>query len=178
MRQNEKGMTLIELLAALFIFGMVVSILFSFLMMSVSMYKRVTVESQMRNQGDALYSQLITELKDAIYVQQSSDDKEIRYVKRPLDPSDTKTYIELYEMKVTPKAEGGKIEVRKAGTTEVIRTFQLGSKFTIEAGSLTEISHDLVQLNLIYARTNSGSLRKTESPKLEINSRIPLFRND
>jgi prepilin-type N-terminal cleavage/methylation domain-containing protein len=173
-RQNEKGMTLIELLAALFILGMVASILYSFMLMGVSMYKRVTVETQMRNQGDTLYSQIISELKDAIYVQQAGSDKEIRYAKRS---PDSKTYIELYEMKLLPNENtGGKIEIRKAGTAAPERVFQLGSRFTIIDGSLNEISHDRVQVKLTYARSNAGSLKAAESPKLEIDSQIPLFR--
>lgn len=179
MRPNEKGMTLIELLAALFIFGMVASILYSFMLMGVSMYKRVTVETQMRNQGDALYGQIISELKDAIYVQQvGSEDKLIRYAKRS---QDSKTYIELYEMELLPNADnGGKIEVRAAGGTAPERVFQLGSRFTISDGSLSEASpsHDRVQVKLTYARSNAGSLKAADSPKLEIDSQIPLFRSD
>jgi prepilin-type N-terminal cleavage/methylation domain-containing protein len=179
MQQNEKGMTLIELLAALFIFGMVASILYSFMLMGVSMYKRVTIETQMRNQGDSLYSQIISELKDAVYVQDEGTDKKvIRYAKKTQDP---KTYIELYEMEVFPEpASGGKIVVRKAGSTTPEKVFQLGSKFTIREGSLSESSqnHDRVQIKLEYARTNADDYKSADRPNLVIDSQIPLFRND
>jgi prepilin-type N-terminal cleavage/methylation domain-containing protein len=176
MQQNEKGMTLIELLAALLIFGMVASILFSFLLMSVSMYKRVTVESQMRSQGDSLYSQLISELKDAVYVQQVKPDSKIRYAKKS---DDLKTYIELYEMELFPdEASGGRIEVKKSGSAELLRSYQLGSKFTVSGGSLNEVSHDIVQVKLTYGRSNASQLRAADNPKLEIDSQIPLFRNE
>lgn len=176
MQPNERGMTLIELLAALFIFGMVASILYSFMLMGVSMYKRVTVETQMRNQGDALYSQIISELKDAIYVQQAGSDKMIRYAK----PNPT-AYIDLFEMELSPNENtGGKIEVRRAGSTTTERVFELGSRFTISGGSLSEVSqsHDRIQVKLTYTRSNASELKSADSPKLEIDSQIPLFRNE
>jgi prepilin-type N-terminal cleavage/methylation domain-containing protein len=176
MGKDEKGMTLIELLAALLIFGMVASILYSFLIMGVSMYKRVSVESQMRNQGDALYSQIISELKDAIYVQQLQPNTKIRYAKRSSDP---KTYIDLYEMELIPNAaSGGRIEVKRAGSPAVVRAFELASRFTINGGSLNEVGHDIVRVKLTYARSNAGTLKPSENPKLEIDSQIPLFRSD
>ncbi|TVY10418.1 PulJ/GspJ family protein [Paenibacillus cremeus] len=178
MQQNEKGMTLIEVLAALLIFSMVTTLLYSFLVMGISIYKRVTVESQMRSQGDTLYSQIISELKDAIYVQQSQPDSEIRYAKKSADP---KAYIELYVMKLIPDAvSGGRIEVRRAGASAgpPDQVFQLGSKFTIDGGSLTEVSHDLVQVRLTYIRSHSEALKVLDNPRLEIDSQIPLFRSD
>lgn len=179
MQRNEKGMTLIELLAALLIFGMVASILYSFMLMGVSMYKRVTMETQMRNQGDGLYSQIISELKEAIYVQDEGTDKKIiRYAKKNDNPN---IYIDLYEMEVKPDpAGGGKIEIREAGTNVVKSVFQLGSNFTIREGSLSEASqnHDRVQVTLEYARINADQLKLADSPKLVIDSQIPLFRND
>ncbi|MDR6549547.1 prepilin-type N-terminal cleavage/methylation domain-containing protein [Paenibacillus qinlingensis] len=179
MQRNEKGMTLIEILAALLIFGMVASILYSFMLMGVSMYKRVTMETQMRNQGDGLYSQIISELKEAIYVQDEGTDKKIiRYAKKNNDP---KMYIDLFEMEVIPDPKGGgKIEIRDAGTNAVKRVFQLGNKFTIREGSLSEASqnHDRVQVTLEYARVNSNQYKDADNPKLVIDSQIPLFRND
>ncbi|KRE93067.1 hypothetical protein ASG89_06025 [Paenibacillus sp. Soil766] len=179
MQRNEKGMTLIEILAALLIFGMVASILYSFMLMGVSMYKRVTMETQMRNQGDGLYSQIISELKEAIYVQDEGTDKKIiRYAKKNDKPD---IYIDLYEMEVIPNAtSGGKIEIRLAGTNTVTNVFQLGSNFTIREGSLSEASenHDRVQVTLEYARSNADQLKQADRPKLVIDSQIPLFRND
>lgn len=179
MERNEKGMTLIELLAALLIFGMVASILYSFMLMGISMYKRVTVETQMRNQGDGLYSQIISELKEAIYVQEEGVDKKIiRYAKKS---TDSKVYIDLFEMEVFPNpASGGRIEVRKAGSTDPEKVFQLSDKFTIREGSLSEAgpNHDRVGVMLEYARTNADQYKAAESPKLVIDSQIPLFRNE
>ncbi|MGG1515063.1 prepilin-type N-terminal cleavage/methylation domain-containing protein [Paenibacillus oryzisoli] len=179
MKRDEKGMSLIEVLAALFIFGMVATILYAFLLMGLSMYKRVTLETQMRNQGDGLYSQIISELKEAIYVQdEGADQKIIRYAKKSQDP---KAYIDLYEMEVLPQpAGGGKIEVRKVGSPVPDKVFQLGDKFTIREGSLSEVNqnHDRVQVKLEYARAGADSLRLADNPKLVIDSQIPLFRND
>ncbi|WP_127587850.1 type II secretion system protein [Paenibacillus koleovorans] len=176
LQANEKGLSLIELLAALVIFGMVASILYSFLLMGISMYKRVTVETQMRNQGDTLYSQIISELKDAIYVQQAGTDKMIRYAK-----SNPSTYIDLYEMELVPnETAGGKIVVRQAGNATPIRSFELSSRFTISDGSLNEASssHDRVQVRLTYTRANAEGLKAAERPELEIDSQIPLIRNE
>lgn len=179
MKRDEKGMSLIELLAAIMIFGMVASILYSFMLMGVSMYKRVTMETQMRNQGDGIYSQIISELKEAIYVQDEGIDKKIiRYAKK----SDrAKDYIDLFEMEIIPNPiAGGKIVIRQAGTNKVKDEFQLGSKFTISEGSLSEASqtHDRVQVKIEYARSNANQFKIADSPKLEIDSQIPLFRND
>ena len=66
--RNEKGISLIEVIVALMIMSMVITILYSFLLMGVSMYKRVIADTQMRNQGDILYSQILTELNKATIV--------------------------------------------------------------------------------------------------------------
>ena len=45
------------------------------------------METQMRNQGDGLYSQIISELKEAITVQDEGTDKKIiRYAKKMITP--------------------------------------------------------------------------------------------
>lgn len=174
--RDERGMTLIEVLTSLMILGMVASILYSFLLMGVSMYKRVTIETQLRNQGDSLYSLIISELKDAVYVEQVEDatNRTIHYVKRASDP---KVYVEQYEMTLNPNPDaGGNLVVKKITPPEMTRTFQMSSQFTISGGELVAESHNLVQVHLAYSRSNAGSLKPADRPVLEIHSQIPLFR--
>ncbi|HEX7057471.1 MAG TPA: prepilin-type N-terminal cleavage/methylation domain-containing protein [Bacilli bacterium] len=190
---NEHGLTVIELLTALLLLGMVASILYSFLLMGLSMYKRVTVETQMRNQGDALFSRIITELKDTIYVKQGSSDKEIVYVKRAVNSDgspDTENYVAKYAMAIENVDNPAILSVpygisiyhvNPDGTRgALLKKLALTNDFTIDrtASSLLMISQDMVEVKLEYGRTDSLTALAAESPDLTIDMKIPLFRID
>lgn len=170
-RRGERGLTLLEVLVALLILSMVASILYSFLLMAVSVYKRVTVETTMRNQGDALFSRIMSELSNAIYVEQLDPNTRtgIRYVK---PSADAKQYIELYEMRL----ENGKITVQPIMSASAPKTFELAPPLTISGGRLVADGHHRVIVEIDYERATSGPTREAEHPRLHIRSQIPIVR--
>ncbi|XID92592.1 prepilin-type N-terminal cleavage/methylation domain-containing protein [Paenibacillaceae bacterium WGS1546] len=192
--RNERGATLIELLTALLLFSMVAAILYSFMFMGISMYKRVSVETQMRNQADTLYSRVMTELRDAIYVKQGEpspdggvNDGEIVFVKRaaggaPINPEDPPPYIETYMLKMD---ESGMSVTAGDGAT-VLKRFELTERFKLDrtrpdgalksnSGMIAE-SHQLLDLSLRFIRADANEVARIERSSIEIQSKIPLIR--
>jgi prepilin-type N-terminal cleavage/methylation domain-containing protein len=68
---NERGLTLIEVMTSIVLFAMVTTILYSFLFMGISMYKRVAAESQLRSQVNLFYGQMLQFCESAVYVEPS-----------------------------------------------------------------------------------------------------------
>lgn len=203
---DERGMTVIEILTTLLILGMVAVIIHSFLFMGISMYKRVTEDTQLRNQGDVLFSQVISEVKDAVYamneegggtadavLDDSLDDTVtetsggsskpgVVYVKRAVDDEgkyDPKAYVSRYTMRIEHFAEEDTngIAFYKEGEEAPIKTLQLTPPFTI----------DIEQSKLTVNRNNSIGVylvyaHKDERPlaadntRFVIDTEIPLFR--
>lgn len=203
---DERGMTIIEILTTLLILGMVAVIIHSFLFMGISMYKRVTEDTQLRNQGDVLFSQVISEVKDAVYamneegsgttdaaLEDSSDDAStessggsskpgIVYVKRAVDVEgnyDPKAYVSRYTMRIEhfDEEDTNGIAFYKEGEEAPIKTLQLTPPFTI----------DMEESKLTMNRNNSIGVylvysHKDERPlaadntRFVIDTEIPLFR--
>jgi prepilin-type N-terminal cleavage/methylation domain-containing protein len=69
--RNERGLTLIEVMTSIVLFAMVTTILYSFLFMGISMYKRVAAESQLRSQVNLFYGQILQFCESAVYVEPS-----------------------------------------------------------------------------------------------------------
>lgn len=201
--RNEKGMTLVEVVVALMIMGMILTILYAFLFMGISMYKRVTVDTQMRNQGDIMFSQVITELKDAVYAKNMKDTNGqdtggIIYVKRHVDEDgnyDPKIYVDEYSMTIEDlsrltgtearyKKNNNGIVIRNAKDRTIKKTIDLSSMFTLEledannlhVSGFSATSDKMVHVRLAYRRNESRTLLPAEQSKFEINTNIPLFR--
>jgi len=189
--RNERGVTLIELLTTLILMGMVAAILYSFMFMGLSMYKRVSVETQLRNQADTMYSRIITELRDAVYVKQGIDSSEIFFVKRaksasggsPVAATTTayEKYIDVYSMRID---ETG---VMVEDENHVLKwKIVLTDKFKLEMPQEGDLpnsksvllakNNQLVDLNLKYVRADSDTIRDIENSSIQIQSKIPLFR--
>jgi prepilin-type N-terminal cleavage/methylation domain-containing protein len=178
---DQKGLSLLEMLTAILILTMVSTILYSFLLMGVSMYKRIMVETQMRNQGDALYRQIVTELKDAVYVEQRSNagagapaNTSIRYVKR----ADTaEEYIHEYVMTLQAGEHNGILQIYSNGNMAVpVKELKMTSAFTISTGSLTAIGNNRVNVDLTYKRSDEDRYAQADRTELNVNSQITLFR--
>jgi prepilin-type N-terminal cleavage/methylation domain-containing protein len=193
---DDNGMTLIELLAALVIFTMVTTILYSFLFMGISMYKRIMAESQIRSQGDAIVSQVISELNDAVYMSQGASRNEITFVKRALTPSgsfDNETYVKGYKMRIEPITSTNRYGIGvydlSDGEEKLMKRFDLASPFTFQAvvpdtqptkQALTVINNHLVEVHLVYEKLAEPKTKAAlvENPGYEIHTKIPLFRSD
>lgn len=177
---NQKGLSILEVLTAIFIFSMVVSIAYSMLFMALSIYKSVLIEGEMRSKGEALFSELIMELKDAIYVENVPADPglgerlSIAYIKRSADPE---VYLEQYRMTMIPDQGDGRsvIEVMDMQSGDLTRTFDLGHRFRIREGRLEAVGNqDAVHLLVLYGHRNVTE--KEEQKEMKIDSRIPLLR--
>lgn len=175
---NEKGLSILEVLAAMFIFGMVVSIAYSILFMSLSVYKSVLIEGEMRSKGEAVFSDMISELKDAIYVEEGTAGNQlsIKYIKRSADADQ---YLEQYEMTMVLDAAAGvgDIQIKNAESGTLVKSFDLGERFRIREGRLSASEgHNAVQLFLIYGHHNV--LQREEGKEMKIDSRISLYRTN
>lgn len=179
LHDDERGMTLIEILLALLLFSMVTVILNSFLLMGASMYKRISIESQIRNQGDALYSRIISELQDAIYAENVAGayEKEIRFVKRAENHED---YVDTYRMRIegTPGSAYGLAVYNEADLSVPIKQFNLTTNFMIDIDQSKIVSdqQNIVHIKLVYNRADQDVVSKAEAPELVIETKVPLFR--
>jgi prepilin-type N-terminal cleavage/methylation domain-containing protein len=193
---DESGMTLIEILTAMVILTMVTTILYSFLFMGISMYKRTMAEGQIRSQGDAIVSQVISELKDAVYISQGASRNEITFVKRAITESggfDNETYIRDYKMRIEPIAATNRYGIGvydlSDGEEKLTKRFDLTSPFTFQATvpdvqetqqALTVINNQLVEVHLVYQQLSDKKTKAAlnEQPGYEIHTKIPLFRSE
>lgn len=173
--RNERGLTLIEMLTGLLLFGMITSILYSFLFMGASMYRKISVETQLRNQADALYGRIMSELKDAVYVQQGASEQEIVFVKRASDPE---VYVETYKMTIEQDSDGSYgLTVTGPGLTDKKR-FDLTPRFKLNEteSRLIAVKQNLVKVLLVFERADNAHVPAAESATLKLESSIPLFR--
>jgi prepilin-type N-terminal cleavage/methylation domain-containing protein len=180
--KDERGVTLIEVLAALMITGMVASILYSFLLMGVTMYKKVSVETQLRNQANVLFSKLVNELRESVYVLKTDDldHKQIvlaknshsssNYIKRSTiefvnDTLNTES-LEHYHILISG------LEADDRGVNGAI--LSVDKKYRM-VGSFRVVQTDLIEVNIDFF----GEPIKTGSDigvKFSIHQQIPLFR--
>lgn len=174
--RDERGMTLIEILTALILFGMVASILYSFLFMGMSMYKRVTMETQMRNQSDALFGGLMSELRDAVHVEQGSGRHEIIYVKSSSDPDQ---YVDTYRMVIEQLDGSSGVTVYHQDSGLLFKRYELTQKFVFDGpGTVSVLQADgpraiLIQLQIVRSDVD---LLQAEKPVFTVASRVMLSR--
>ena len=173
--RDERGITMIETLTALILFGMVASILYSFLFMGTSMYKKVTADTQIRNQGDALFGGIMSELRDAVYAEQGADSTEIIYTKKAANEED---YVDRYRMKIEiiDSEHGVTVYKEDEAGLHLLKRFSLISKYKLKADSVIHGDpnhHRAVEVKLIYQRSDP-SLAPSENPGFTMKSRIPL----
>ncbi|NGQ94326.1 hypothetical protein G3578_03940 [Brevibacillus sp. SYP-B805] len=70
---NEEGLTLVELLAGLLLFSMVLAMLYGVLMSGYSLKNKVTSQATMRNHADALANSIITSTRNAYGIENVTD---------------------------------------------------------------------------------------------------------
>jgi hypothetical protein len=185
--RNEQGITLVETLTTLVIFSMVVSILFTFLIMGISMYKRVSAETRLRSQGDVVFAQLSDVLRGAVYVQQGADNRELRYVKPASTPEEyVKEYVLRSYDRNDPEPDRrslhGKLyihEVDRSGNEHEAGVIEAGGggRFWVDGEFIAE-GNETIKLRLSVDRSGSDSITAIERTKLELENRIRLFRID
>lgn len=181
---DEQGMTIIELLTALVLLTMVTMLLSTFLFMGISMYKRVTATNQIRSQGDALISQVISYFKDVEYVSNGGTNQ-INIVKKALTAAgdeDSDKYVDAYSMSITADLRGIEVlDINKNHVPPRNLHFELPGQYRLAAGStLSARDNYLVEVYLKYEKIPDGStlLKDIENPVYEISTQIPLFRSE
>lgn len=176
---DERGVTLIEMMTALLIISMVTSILYAYMLMGITMYKKVSTETQLRNQANLVFSQLINNLRDAVYVkEQDADPKKITVVKwgtnnyikpcnisfEPIDPAkpDGPQYIRIEE--ADRGADAGPSEIR------------LGvARFTM-VGSFHRLSQNQLEVTIDFKGEPKEKSSAMEDAAITLKQQIPLFR--
>lgn len=195
--KQAEGMSLIEVMTALVILSIVMTILCSFLFMGISLYERITAESQIRSQGDAIASQIISELKDAVYVAKGTSRNEITFVKRAIHADgsfDNELYVKNYLMRIEPIKNStsyygiGLYDVSDTEET-LLKRYDLSAPYTLKAADpadsfsrvgFTVIHNQLVEIDLIYEKLINTPTKSAllENPGYQINTKIPLFRSE
>jgi prepilin-type N-terminal cleavage/methylation domain-containing protein len=177
--KDEQGLTLIEVLAALMITGMVASILYSFLLMGITMYKKVSVETQLRNQANVMFSRLVNELRESVYVTNSTTvPGQIILVKNSRSSNNYIKRSTIEFVNDPPLITGhyhieiNDLEADSVGNNAVV--LRVDSKYRM-VGSFTVIHKDLLEVNIDFF----GEPIETGSDigvKFSIRQQIPLFR--
>lgn len=179
--ENEQGVSLLEVMAALLIISMITSIFYAFMLMGITMYKKVSTETQLRNQANVMFSQLINSLRDAVYVQDpdptSNDPVEsitvvkwsdsnyvkpcqISFVADPLNANSR--FIRISEP--DRPADAGPSEIR------------LGVERFTMTGSFTYISQNLIEVKMEFNGAPKEKSAAIEEAHLTLQQQIPLFR--
>ncbi len=172
---GEKGMTLIEVLAGMMIISMIVSILYSFMLMGVTMYKRITVETQLRNQANYIFSSVIDNLRDGVYAEPvyhadgTLNEHEVLVVKRSDDPNE---YVHEVRLKFTSSA----FEVIEPLSGKVHEYPLANTRFTMDGNFTDSSKHDLVWLKITFTGNAAEQTIAAEQSNLQIDRKIPLFR--
>lgn len=178
-RSDERGLTLIEMLAALLILSMIVAIVNAFVLMGAAMYKRITSETLLRNQANAVFASVINELRDAIYVQQGSNNKEIVVVKWGDTSADQ--YINEYTYSFISSDPNRSTEVLQIKSVdddgnEYIRTHGVTDDMFSMKGSFNVLNQETVMVELEFFRVQENLTHSLEDVHIEIKQQIPLFR--
>lgn len=172
LHKDERGISLVEVIAGLMIIGMIASILYGFMLMGITMYKKVTVETQLRNQANLLLGFVMDEMRDAIYAETvykadgTHDPTKVLLVKRG-EGSDTDVtkYVQEQTIEITNK------QIISAGNQRRLT----GDNMEM-MGSFEVVSNRLVNITLSFTDRLDNSNSKIEEASLTINRKVPLFR--
>lgn len=174
-RRGQGGFTLLETLVALMAFGMVASILYAFLLMGVSTYQRIETETKIRRQGDLLVAGIVSELMDAVHVEQGSDLTELIVVKAAADPN---RYVDTYRIRMESVNGRHGVTVYKEGEPYPERRFELAAGIRIDApGTASVLQADgnrAANVRFVFVREDAAV--KADESSIRIDTRVPLSR--
>lgn len=184
---HQRGLTLIELLTALVLFAMIMTILYSFLFMGISMYKRVAAEAQLRSQVNVFYSQFLEYIDGAIYAYQGNQANEIIIIKKePVtagEESDA-TYIKYYairldsdaeQIRMTPVTGSGQAD-RDTGQLKEHKLDETFFDLANESTLIIEQEEERQQLVVDWTfQVRKAFDRNQEAPSIQIRSEIPIY---
>ena len=174
--RNERGFTLLETLAALMMVGMVASILYGFMLMGVSTYKRVETETKIRHQGDLLTAGLVSELLEAVHVEQGTDHTELVAVRMSPDPL---RYVETYRLRIETLDGRHGVSVYRDGAAAPVRRFELAPDIALQGpGTQSVLLADGNRAAIIRMHFVQESLpgRKSQETPLFIETRVSVSR--
>ncbi|WP_040952337.1 prepilin-type N-terminal cleavage/methylation domain-containing protein [Gorillibacterium massiliense] len=181
--KQESGITLIEVLVVVAIFSMVVAILYTAFFMGISMYKRVTAESQIRTQADMVLGEVTEALRDSIYVESISngtsiDPTQFYYYKRA---SGADEFMSRYRMWLVDKGNGVVIKTAKDGAVAEQEIEPVGKLFQIDKGDsgFTVLAYDSVNLRLHFGLDPQGNAhyRDIKRTEINLNTTLKFFRD-
>lgn len=174
--RNEQGFTLLETLAAVMMFAMVTSILYGFLLMGISTYKRVSVETQIRQQGDRMVAGLVSELLQTVHVEQGSDYRELILVRMADDPD---RYVDTYRMRVETVDGRDGVTVYRDGAATPLRRFELTSDIVLDGPGTRSVllaeGNQTAVIRMIFIRAAHGG-KQADEASIQIDTRVPLSR--
>lgn len=174
--RGEHGFTLLETLAAVMMFAMVASILYAFMLMGMSTYKRVTAETQVRQQGDRLVAGLVSELLHAVHVEQGADYRELIVVRMADDPD---RYVDTYRMRMESVDGRDGVTVYRDDAGTPLRRFELVADIELASPGTRSVllaeGHHTAVIRMIFVRTDHGG-KQADEASIQIDTRVPLSR--
>ncbi|MGD6816734.1 type II secretion system protein [Metabacillus sp. 84] len=130
--RNEKGITLIELLAVLAVSGIFLTVFYNVFMMGIKTYEKTSIEVQLREEADYVLSALLDTL----------DESKIDAARSctSINGQPCLQFIQNKEIQKQNRADGseGEIFVEGEALSETVITFTFGEQVTKETAIVTK----------------------------------------
>jgi prepilin-type N-terminal cleavage/methylation domain-containing protein len=174
---NSRGLSLIEVLASLAIFGLVAIAGYSLLIIGLSMHEKINYETQLRNQSNLFFTYILEQLDDAIYIDSAASscqanaphNCQLYYVK-----PDENEYIQQYEMELDNANQTIRFTDSETGT--VTKSYTMDRDDFKFQGAFDQISTNQVGLTLTFG--NSSTTKDPDKQEeITLQSTIKLFHN-
>lgn len=184
--REERGVSVLEVIAVLMIFSMIAVILYSFLLMGMTMYNRITSETLLRNQANAVFASIINEISDSVYVQQDGDQKKIRIVKWA---NSADGYIQEYAYAFVPEVVDDAADSTSESEILTIRTMDEDGKVRVKTfgvadeafsmkGTFDVLDQESLVVTLDFYKKREHLTSQADEVEITIKQQIPLFRMD
>ncbi|CAI6040870.1 prepilin-type N-terminal cleavage/methylation domain-containing protein [Cohnella sp. JJ-181] len=146
---EERGLTLVELIATVSVFSIVMLAIYGIIHFGLGTYHRITIENSLRDEGDLLMSSVITELYDFAPESVSQSIDGLKLSKKAAEIGGNEDYIELKDRAMY--ISGDKLEIR----SDVLDSSSIAVTCTAsdEASACTA---GLIEINLELSQTYDG----------------------
>jgi prepilin-type N-terminal cleavage/methylation domain-containing protein len=186
--EDQRGLSLIEVLTAIVLFAMVSSILYSFLFIGISMYKRVAADAQLRSNVNLIYSQLLEYADQSVYAFRGNQKNEIIVIKKESlkeEQQEDSTYIQYYSIKLDTENDqiifqpvtGSDLNDRDQSRT---KQFKLDDqRFDLDDTSSISVKegNNRQQIVIDWNFKEKKVFKKSESPSIQIKSEIEIYNS-
>lgn len=174
---NSRGISLIEVIASLAIFGLVAIAGYSLLIIGLSMHEKINYETQLRNQSNLFFTHILEQLDNAIYINSAASNCQanpphncqLYYV-----IADEDQYIQQYVMELDN--ENQTIRFTDSETGAITEAYTMDRDDFQFQGAFDQITSNQVALNLRFGH-QSTTMDSDKQEEITLQSTIKLFHN-